>query len=166
VRLRKVPNDTILYYWDTDTCEMFAIPTFGYCYVLIDFGRSCLQVGESLFCSSEFYGKGKLNGKVCDNLSFDFARLCLGLVDSLSKISSLDERNEVELFMKRCLVNDQNLDLIKESNERKDVLFDIIDTIPRLICFNCTPTLLLQQPEIQRFKLSSLPTNNITPFLV
>lgn len=145
--------------------------------MIIDFGRSVINPWQGQatlntqdttvlpLCSSEYYTKGKVVGKICDNPSFDFARLCLGLTDLLPVIQDPVERSQVLAFIQKALVNQHDLDLIAESNKSLDdkQLFYIIDTLPRLICTSCDPELLISTPEMQMYRVESI---NGSPFLL
>jgi hypothetical protein len=136
VRVRKVPKDTILYYKTKDGSVM-AVPTYGYVFVIIDFGRAFVKpcgndrVG---MISSEFAEGGPCAVYVPDNPTIDIVRLIGSIDDKLPKLVP-EKREELRKFFDAACVTETGENILK-------ALFDCnpkhlnyyLDILPRKIC--------------------------------
>lgn len=169
VRVRSVSDETFLYYKTSDG-TLLKVPTFGYVYVLIDFGRSFISLDKTnpstTLVSSEFKN-GNCTSFEPDNPCIDVVRLISSIesdVDDL--ISDKNERLELKQLFRIFIENDRNMDLLKEWNSKKNEnnLFYYIDKLPRIICkkFNSFQVI----PYFYKyFKVNTIP-NEIIPFFI
>lgn len=81
VRIRRVPQKTILYYQTSDGIKL-RVPTFGYVFVIIDFGRGFIKPWnekDNPLVSSVFAPHGECSAITPDSYSIDLIRLVTSL---------------------------------------------------------------------------------------
>lgn len=146
IRIRKVPYDTMLYYVDAAR-NYYCVPTYGFVYVLIDFGRSFiwLKNKEGGYVSSVFTGNGACSDMEADNLSFDLVRFVISVEDKLFSVENPEQRKALsDLFAYICKT-DNDVDILKSllfMSEEDDMEY-YIDELPRTICHNGNPYSIL-----------------------
>ena len=118
-------DKTYLYYKFNNI--YFKIPTFGYIFKIIDFGRSIFTFGNKLFFNDTFSNHGEAEGQytypirhllytnnnkelIAPNYNFDLCRLAITILDELC-LEELDENKEFLDFIKSLTldVNDEYL---------------------------------------------------------
>lgn len=147
IRVRKVPYDTVLYYED-DKKKLYAVPTYGYVYVIIDFGRSFvwLKNREHGFVSSTFHGEhAPCKGLLPDSTSIDLVRLVISIEEETCRVSDSEQRKSLhDLWRYICQSHDKSVDILKELTVEEGPRFDdLLDEIPRKVCKNGDPYSLL-----------------------
>jgi hypothetical protein len=136
VRVRKVPKDTILYYKTKDGTTL-AVPTYGYVFVIIDFGRAFVKpCGKDTvgMISSEFAEGGPCRAYIPDNPTIDIVRLIGSIDDKVHKLEP-EKKDALRNFFNAACVSETGFDVLK-------ALFDCepkklnyyLDTLPRQIC--------------------------------
>ena len=118
-------DKTYLYYKFNNI--YFKIPTFGYIFKIIDFGRSIFTFENKLFFNDTFSNHGEAEGQytypirhllytnnnkelIAPNYNFDLCRLAITILDELC-LEELDENKEFFDFIKSLTldVNDEYL---------------------------------------------------------
>lgn len=144
VRVRKVAEDSVLWY-QLDTGEIMCVPTFGYVYVIIDFGRCCISPwkqknnknGRSLI-SYEFSQGGQCSHLIPDNPRIDTVRLCSSLEEHTELMNDTEDPRIVEFrnLMKKICKTTDGTDLFSLWNDpkKRGRLDYYLDDLPRKIC--------------------------------
>jgi hypothetical protein len=142
---RRVPENTVLYYTDTQSGKIYAIPTFGIWLRVIDFGHAFIQLGEGKPIYSEdldhVYGETFDEGGLGNDLH-RFTRIFMSHITKLlqqdqdpfpygekdaryESIGTEKERRVWDVLRKRlglCHVSRKRLDACAADNGQLDVL--------------------------------------------
>lgn len=111
-RARVVPYHTQLWYRTEDGYD-FCVPSMGFVFVMIDFGRACVRpwkkIRESVWAlvSSEFGSQGALPNVAPDIKSFDVVRLVSSIETQLFRVEDDLTRNQLREFFPRRLQDHQ-----------------------------------------------------------
>lgn len=154
-------------YYKTDNDIVLAVPTFGYLYVIIDFGRAFLKPWPDRpgLISSVFgtHGECKSLAGYCDNPSIDMVRLIGSLGDVFGVIKNRDERHQMRDFCRRVCQTDDGQDYLKllsESNGPR--LQYLLEAFPRKHCHNALPERVLEM-FWNLYRVDSCP-EGVVPF--
>ena len=127
-----------LYYKFNNT--YFKVPTYGYLFKIIDFGRAIFTYQNKLFFNDTFNRHGEAEGQytypirhllftnnkediIVPNYNFDLCRLAITIIDVL-KIVEYDENNFFMDFIK-SLTKDCNGNFLYELNDDFNMYIDI-----------------------------------------
>jgi hypothetical protein len=164
VRVRTVSKKTILYY-QTDTGVTLKVPTFGYVFIIIDFGRALLKPwGDSAHTvvSSVFDNPKECAGLICDNPSMDMVRLATS-IDDATGILVPTERDKLRRFFKDIAKSDDGTDIFEQMYIVKDAMFKhLIEVLPRKSCHNAKPNTVIPK-FYEMFQTEEIP-ENVKPF--
>lgn len=165
IRAREVSRDAYLYYKTSDG-TLLKVPTYGYVYVIIDYGRSMISVdGEEMLMSSEFTGNGNCSDFEPNNSCIDVVRLIGSIEQDLDYIKDKRQRKELaDLFSKLCETTDGTnlIDAWTKATRRN--LFFYLDQLPRLKCKRYDPFAAIPL-FYHKFKVDSIPAD-IRPFYI
>ena len=133
-----VKTETLYLYYKFNNIY-FKIPTFGYIFKIIDFGRSVFTYKNRVFHNDSFskYGdaegqydyphpsikgfkRNRYNNKINPNPSFDMCRLSITILDCLD-----DMEGDVVDFLNHMSTDCNGRNLHKESDESFDLYIDI-----------------------------------------
>ena len=124
VRIRTVPEDTVLYYFIKEQGVYMKVPTYGYVVVIIDFGRVYLNVDGKEFVSNDFQTDDpKKLKKPFINPSIDLIRfvLSLELNDTLDIISDIKQRDKLKQWIENVTkTNEPKINIIKELKSKEN----------------------------------------------
>lgn len=140
VMARKVSKDSFIYYY-TESGNFYRVPTYGYVFVLIDFGRSVIAPwnDQRSFVSSEFSPSGNCAKLICDNPNIDMVRLCICISRKALKLPISSERANLINFCKKRCENKEKIDIIQKILLAKGDISYFLDVYPRIYCFNASP---------------------------
>lgn len=162
VRVKPVPEKTKIYY-ETDDGVILEVPTFGFLFVIIDFGRSFIRLDEDGLVSSVFYNHGECSTIPCDNMSIDIIRLISSLDDTFKVIKSSTERQIIREFAREvCRMEDGNdyLQLLRLAPREK--FNHMIEVFPRKFCKDGIPKRIVPK-FYSLYRIDKIPAN-IVPF--
>lgn len=149
-----------------------AVPTRGFVFVLIDFGRSLIRPWkgeeEPAILSSVFGSKGECNNMVCDNPSIDMVRLVTSLEDALVVFKDSSHKRSILEFFRQTTIPDDGKDYFHEvakSVGNSRMLRYMLESYPRKQCHMANPKDLLPKFFIEKFRIDEqkIPSN-ILPF--
>lgn len=188
VRVRKVSYDTILYYRTTDDM-LLAVPTYGYVFVILDFGRCLLNpwgtnlfnipfiyLGPTFLCntgrhkglslvSSEFHHGGACKYLTPDNSNIDIVRLLMSLEDALYVVQPSEDRDLLKSFFRNLCVTDDGIDLLRAIRTCSRSKFNYyLDDLPRQRCHHSNPEQVITQ-FFSLYKCREIP-ETIVPFFL
>jgi len=164
VRVRLVPKSTNLYYkFDEDI--IFEVPTFGFVFVIIDFGRGFIKPweNEEALASSVFGPHGECGTLICDNPSSDFVRLVASLEDTIHIISDVKDREQLFKFFQNVCKTDDDSDyfqLLKSSSGAK--FNEMLESYPRKNCHQAIPKNIISM-FYNMYKSDKIP-DSVIPF--
>lgn len=170
-RARVVPYDTKLWY-QTEDGAVFCVPTKGYVFVMIDFGRACVRPWKKIrenvwsLVSSEFGSEGALPNVAPDIKSFDVVRLVSSIENHLWRVENGEDRKALRTFFAEACTTMNGVDLLKEWNAEKlteEKMAQLLEVVPRLQCRFAEPAELLRKHFLPRFQVSECPPT-IRPF--
>ncbi len=170
VRVRLVQEDSNIYYESLDHVYL-KVPTEGFVFVLIDFGRSSISLDgnrQNLLVSSEFVNKGSCRSMQPDNACIDVVRLVNSIEQDTVVISDPTERTELRSFLKTICETNNGEDLFTKWNttKSKNDIYYYLDKLPRLICHKYDAQKVLSMPSFySRFQVDSIP-EDIQPFVL
>lgn len=169
----KKTNITYLYYKYNNS--YFKIPTYGYIFTIIDFGRSIFQYKNKIFYNDVFSKYGEAEGQytypipninmyiekyidnkeIYPNYSFDMCRLSITILEELDTYKNYNSEliNFLNLIVTDC--NNNNLYINREDS------FDLYINIAKLSC-NGLPHNLILNKYFNDFKINKkvFPPNN------
>jgi hypothetical protein len=162
IRVKPVPEKTKIYY-ETDDGVVLEVPTYGFLFVIIDFGRSFLRLDDDGLVSSVFYNHGECNSIPCDNLSIDVIRMISSLDDTFKVIKNPTERQMIREFAREvCRMEDGEdyLQLLRLAPRER--FNHMIEVFPRKFCKDAIPKMIIPK-FYSLYRIDKAPTN-IVPF--
>jgi hypothetical protein len=166
IMYKKTDLDFLVYHYKGET---YKVPTYGYLFKMIDFGRSIYIVAGKIFCSDSFSENGDAGSQYnCEpffnpakprlypNPSFDLSRLACCIHDYVLRDKTL-RFDDMDLFQQ--LIYDWCLDdrgksiLFKKNGHDRHPGFKLYKIIARFV-HNHRPELQLNRPIFKDFKVS------------
>jgi len=180
VRVRKVSKESFLYYalvTQKGVRKFVKVPTYGFVYVLIDFGRCLIFPWKDKrsdskdigLISHEFYS-GNVRNMIPDNPTIDIVRLITSIEDiarqSIRNKEQLDELKRLFIFC--CETNNKTNLLAKiNSKSNQDFLDFYLEELPRKICTGLSVFDVMIHFLYRKFRIpeSEVPSD-IFPFII
>lgn len=170
IRVRKISYETDLYYRWGD--QYFRVPTYGFLFVLIDFGRSFVKIEEedAPMISSVFGPKGECNRFLFDNRNADMVRLILSIRDAVDKIKPPQDSLAFLKFCKNMTTTDEGWNVIDAMDQdpqfKRHPLYVYLERIPREQCSRSTPEDFLKTLSVLfKIEKEEIPSD-ITPYVI
>lgn len=163
IRVRIVPEDTKLYYKLEDG-KIFEVPTFGYVYVIIDFGRCVIKPwdNENPLASCVF-SSGECKNFIFDNQSSDYVRFITSVEDVIKVVENEKHREKLYNFCKTLCMTDDNEDYLALLNNTKEFKFShMLEVYPRIHCHKAIPKNIINM-FYKIYKVDNIP-KNVIPF--
>ena len=168
----KKTDQEFLYYCYNST--YYKVPTYGYIYKLIDFGRGIYKYQDKPFCSDSFANGGdastqyncepflnKNKPRLEPNYSFDLCRLGCSIYDFIieedMEYKSLDELQKT--IWRWCLDDNKKNVLYKKNGEERYPNFKLYKMIARTV-HNHTPQEQLAFPFFNQFIVANIDANS------
>jgi hypothetical protein len=144
----------------------FKIPTHGYIFKIIDFGRSIFTYKKRLFFNDSFYKYGEAEGQYSSpnnhllfinkndiiepNFNFDLCRLAITIFDEIYINKKTKYNDNIELFIQFC----NELTLNKDNNSLKELDddFDMYIIIAKEAC-NAIPHVKLLHKIFEKYRV-------------
>ena len=150
----------------------YKVPTFGYVYKIIDFGRSIYTVNGKLCISDEYAKDGDAYGQynmepffnnkkpeLLPNMSFDLTRLACALHSELlpdyPRMSKQEKKNPIVQLINEWCLNDEGENILYHSDGRERHFgFNIHKIITKTV-HNHTPENQLKNPLFKKYKIKN-----------
>ena len=149
--------DKFFYYQIQD--QIYKVPTYGYCFKIIDYGRSIFRFKGRLYINDSFSKHGEADSQYIFedntiqnlNYSFDLCRLATTILDEFKENEGLYEESEthtniVQLFTQ--FITDSHGNVFYDGSDQTFQLY--IDITEKAV--NAIPRQVLQDPLFESFK--------------
>lgn len=149
--------DEFFYYRIQD--QIYKVPTYGYCFKIIDYGRSIFRFKGRLYVNDSFSKYGEADSQYIFedntiqnlNYSFDLCRLATTILDEFKENEGLYEESEthtniVQLFTQ--FITDSHGNIFYDGSDQTFQLY--IDITEKAV--NAIPSEVLQDPLFESFK--------------
>jgi hypothetical protein len=157
--------------------KKYRVPTYGYIYKIIDFGRSIYKFQGKVFCSDSFAPSGDAYSqynfepffneekpRIDPNYSFDLCRLACSIYDFI--IDDEDKLRDMDDFQKtiyRWCMDDQDKNVLyKKNGEERYPNFKLYKMIARTV-HRHTPYEQLKYPFFIQFGVSEKTWKTVDP---
>ncbi len=160
--------------------NIYKVPTYGYIYKIIDFGRSIYKFNGQIYCSDSYAPSGDANGqynfepfmnsdkpRLEPNYSFDLCRIACSIYDFVfqdqDEYDSICETNEdkfVTTIVRWVKDNCGKNILYKKNGEERYPNFKLYKMIARTVNEH-TPYNQLKYPEFSQFITPDTPQSSV-----
>lgn len=156
----KKTNKEYLYYKLNNL--YFKLPTFGYIFKIIDFGRSIFKFKKNIYLNDSFSNHGEAEGqykypklynntnKLTINYNFDLCRLATTIIDELYKFNNKQSIKKLYAMMEE-MIKDEDGDLIYNCEHEPD--FNLYINITKY-AVNSKPYHVLNNKIYNKYKIS------------
>jgi hypothetical protein len=145
--------------------QFYRVPTYGYIFKIIDFGRSIYKYAGNIYCSDCFAPHGDAymqyntepffnsnSRRVDPNYSFDLCRLGCSIYDMIIR-DEADPRDELQETIYRWCLDDSGKNVMYRKNgEERYPGFKLYKMIARNV-HNHTPQEQLKYPLFSQFRM-------------
>lgn len=152
---------------------IYKVPTYGYLFKIIDFGRAIYKYDETVYCSDS-YSKGEdahtlynfkpfynKNIPILEpNYSFDLCRLGISIYDMIMEsVENVNKLDDFQSWVYRLCLDDDNKSIIyKRNGDARYSGFKMYKMIAKTV-HNHSPVSQLAYSTIKQFITKEIPSN-------